>query len=189
MLQKLFEILIGALTLILISCSSAHKAEKIETQMDKKQDVGAQEELGLKNGEMVVQKKVMMGEELRRLQTEVYETEDKIYGNRKYGSQGMYGTLKECRKDLADKKNGGDGKLKWTEPMDRITDKETEFKIGLDEKDQLVGVSEEFLKDRIERFKKYKLVLQGREDELTEKLDICQTDLRSQKADLEKKEK
>jgi hypothetical protein len=186
MFKKSLRLALGAFTLILISCSSVHKAEKIETQLDKKQDVGAQEELGLKNGEMVVQKKVMMSEELRRLQTEVYENEDKIYGNRKYGSQGTYGTLKECRKDLADKKNGGDGKLKWTEPIDRITDKETEFKIGLDEKDQLVGISEEFLKDRIERFKKYKLILQGREDELTEKLDICQTEVKSQKADVEK---
>jgi hypothetical protein len=187
MIRVILKIMVGALMITIISCASKHKAEKMETAIDKKQDVGGQEELGLKNGEMVVQKKVMMGEELRRLQTEVYESEDKIYGNRKYGSQGMYGTLKECRKDLADKKNGGDGKLKWTEPMDRITDKETEFKIGLDEKDQLVGVSEEYLKDRIERFKKYKLVLQGREDEMGEKLDICQTDLKSQKADVEKK--
>jgi hypothetical protein len=63
--------------------------------------------------------------------------------------------------------------------------KEPDFKIGIDEKDQLVGISEEYLKDRIDRFKKYKLVLQGREDEINEKIDICQTELKSKKSDSE----
>jgi hypothetical protein len=125
--QFVFKISSSVITLLIsstiISCSSAHKAEKINTLIDKRQDVGSQEELGIKNGEMVVQKKVIMGEELRRIQIEVYESEDRIYGNRKFGSQGLYGTLKDCRKVLAEKKYGGDGKLKWTEPMDRITDK------------------------------------------------------------------
>lgn len=188
-MQLLFRLILSAAVLTLISCASKNKAEKIDTSIEKTQNVSGQEQLGVKNGEMIVQKKVLMGEELRKLQTEVYETEDRVYGNRKYGSLGLYGVLKECRKDLSDKKNGGDGKLKWTEPMDRVTDKEDEFKIGLDEKDQLVGVSEEFLKDRIERFKKYKTVLHGREDEMNEKLDICQTELKSRKGETAKTEK
>lgn len=44
---------------------------------------------------MIVQRKVEMIEELRRLQYEVYEKEDRVYG---------------------------DGKLKWTENMERITE-------------------------------------------------------------------
>jgi hypothetical protein len=78
---------------------------------------------------MVVQKKVMMNEELRKIQYEVYELEDRVYGNRKYGSLGLYGVLRDCRLQISDTKNGGDGKLKWTEPIDRVTDKEEEFKI------------------------------------------------------------
>ena len=41
----------------------------------------------------------------------------------------------------------------WTEPIDRVTDKEDDFKIGLDEEKKLVGVTEEFLGDRIGRFR------------------------------------
>jgi hypothetical protein len=187
--QITFVISIASILLTTTHCASKHKAENIDTKIEKSQSVGAQEEVGVKDGNMVVQKKVLMAEELRKLQTEVYEMEDRVYGNRKYGSKGKYGVLKECRMELADKKNGGDGKLKWTEPLNRVTDSETEFKIGLDEKEQLVGVQEEFLKDRIERFKKYKVILQGREDEISEKVDICQTELKSQKADNEKTNK
>lgn len=128
---------------------------------------------------MVVQKKVMMNEELRKLQYEVYELEDRVYGNRKYGSLGLYGVLRECRLQLSDTKNGGDGKLKWTEPIDRVTEKEEEFKIGLDEEKKLVGVSEEFLADRIKRFKGYKSVLDKRQDEYEEKVAICKAELKS----------
>jgi response regulator of citrate/malate metabolism len=42
-----------------------------------------------------------------------------------------------------------------------------------------VGVNQEFLKDRIKRFKNYKRVLQKREDEYQEKLDICEAKLKA----------
>lgn len=170
----------------LTACSShPHKAEKIETQIDKKSQVSGDTAVGVKDGNMVVQRKVNMAEELRRLQYEVYELEDHVYGNRKFGSLGLYGVLRDCRAALSDKKNGGDGKMKWTEPIDRVTDKEDELKIGLDEKDQLVGVSEEYLKDRIERFRGYKVILQKRQDEYDEKVAICKTELASRKHDMQ----
>lgn len=169
--------------LALAACSSnPHKAEKIETKIEKDSQISGDTKVGVKDGNMVVQRKVMMNEELRRLQNEVYELEDRVYGNRKYGSLGLFGVLKECRTSLADREAGGDGKLKWTEPMDRVTDKEDEFKVGLDEKDQLVGVSEEFLKDRIERFRGYKQVLMKREDEYEDKVQICKADLKAKRA-------
>lgn len=134
---------------VLVACkSNPNKAEKIETAMTGDQTITGSERVGVKNGNMVVQKKVEMNEELRRLQYEVFELEDKVYGNRKYGSKGLYGALKDCKLETVAKKNGGDGKLMWTEPADRITDKEEEFNIGIDEQNKLVGVSEEFLKDR-----------------------------------------
>ena len=179
--------LVSLALLALPSCSSnPHKAEKIETNMEKKDAVSGDTAVGVKDGNMVVQRKVVMSEELRRLQNEVYELEDHVYGNRKYGSAGLYGVLKNCRGQLSDKNNGGDGKLKWTEPIERVTDKEDEFKIGLDEKEQLVGVSEEFLKDRIERFRNYKNVLMKRQDEYEDKVAICKTELTGRKHDVEK---
>lgn len=168
--------------LILAACSSnPHKAEKIATNMDKSEVVSGDDTVGVKNGNMVVQRKVNMAEELRRLQIEVYSLEDRVYGNRKYGSLGMYGVLRDCRSKLSEKANGGDGKLIWTEPVDRVTEKEEDFKIGLDEKDKLVGISEEYLKDRIARFRGYRNILEKRQDEYDDKVAICQTELKSRK--------
>ncbi len=179
-------ILLFAVAVLTACASNPHKAKEIETKMDNTEKISGDTSLGVKDGEMMVQRKVQMNEELRRIQYEVYELEDRVYGNRKYGSSGLYGVLRKCRADISDPKNGGDGKLKWTEPMDRITDKEDEFKIGLDDKKKLVGVSEEYLHDRIERFRGYKQVLQKRQDEYEEKVEICKAELKSQKAQTEK---
>jgi hypothetical protein len=171
-----------------VGCASnPHKAKKIETEMERSEGLSGEESLGVKDGNMIVQKKVMMNEELRRLQNEVYSQEDRVYGNRKYKSQGLYGALKSCRAKLVSREMGGDGKLIWTEPMDRVTDKEDDFKVGIDEKDKIVGVSEEFLKDRITRFKNYKTVLQKREDEYQEKLEICDAELAAREQDMKAK--
>ncbi len=174
--------------LALMGCSSnPHKAEKIDTEMENSNSVTGDTKLGIKDGNLVVQRKTQMNEELRRLQNEVYGLEDRVYGNRKYGSKGLYGALKTCRLKLSSKEMGGDGKLMWTEPIDRVTDKEDEFNIGIDEKDKIVAVKEEFLKDRIKRFKGYKRVLQKRQDEYEEKLEICDAALASKKFDMKKK--
>lgn len=186
-MQFIFIIITGLA--VLVGCSSnPHKAEKIDTSMESSENMSKEQKIGVKDGNMIYQQKVNMAEELRRLQIDVYGLEDRVYGNRKFGSKGLYGTLKDCRKELVDKKNGGDGKLKWTEPIDRVTDKEDEFKIGLDDKAKIIGVSEEFLKDRIERFKEYKRTLQKREDEYEEKVEICEAETKAQKHDKDAKQ-
>ncbi|MEZ0392343.1 MAG: hypothetical protein ACAH59_09020 [Pseudobdellovibrionaceae bacterium] len=173
--------ILSVLGLMVVACANPHKAEKIETEIQKKEEISGDTSLGIKDGNMVVQRKVMMNEELRKLQNDVYGLEDRVYGNRNYGSLGLYGVLKNCRSELADKRNGGDGKLTWTEPIDRVTSKEEEFKIGVDENEKLVGVKEEYLKDRIERFRGYRSVLEKRQDEYEDKLAVCQTELKSKK--------
>ncbi len=188
MKNKLLIMGVLAVAVVLSACSSnPHKAEKIETKMDKNSTVSGDTKMGIKDGNLVVQKKVQMNEELRRLQNEVYGLEDRVYGNRKYGSKGLYGTLKACRLKLVSREMGGDGKLMWTEPIDRVTDKEEDFEIGIDEKEKIVGVSEEFLKDRIKRFKKYKRTLQKRQDEYEEKVDICDAAVKSKEFEIKKK--
>lgn len=180
-------VVLGLSAAFLVSgCASKHKAEKIETEMKRFETISGDTAVGVnKDGDMIVQQKVLMNEEVRKLQYDVYSLEDRVYGNRKYGSLGLYGVLRDCKYQLTDPKNGGDGKLQWTEPMDRVTDKEDEFKIGIDEKDKLVGVSEEFLKDRILRFKGYKKVLNQREDEYEDKLQICKAELRARQSKAE----
>ena len=169
-------------SLLFFGCASKHKAKDLDTSIENSQNMNSDTKLGVKDGDMIVQRKVSMNEELRRIQYEVYELEDHVYGNRKYGSMGLYGVLRNCKSELSDPRNGGDGKFMWTEPMERITDNEEDFKIGLDEEKKLVGVSEEFLKDRIDRFKGYKSVLMKHQDEYDEKVAICKTDLNAKKS-------
>jgi hypothetical protein len=176
------------LTLVIGCSHNPHKAEKIDTKVNNASAV-RDEQVGVKDGNMVVQRKIEMSEELRRLQNEVYEMEDKVFGSSRFGSQGMHGVLKKCRMDLSRKEYGGDGKLTWNEPLERITDKEEELKMGLDEKNNLVGVSEEFIKDRISRFQNYKRVLLKRDEEYRDKIDICKAELDSKKFEIEKKKK
>ena len=177
-------------TIGIVGCAhNPNKAEKIETKMDKDSAITGDDHVGVKDGNIVVQKKVMMAEELRDLQYEVYSLEDHVYGNSKYGSLGLYGVLKNCKLQLSDKKLGGDGHLIWTEPIDRVTDKEDEFKVGIDENQKIVGVSDEFLHDRIARFQEYKKLLRKRDLEYQEKVDICQADIRGRQFELEKNQK
>src|SRR5580692_6822498 len=97
-------VLVGA---VLAACAhNPNKAEKIDTKIEKSDKVSGDTSVGVKDGNMVVQRKVLMNEELRTLQNEVYELEDHVYGNRKYGSLGLYGVLKDCKTALADKENG-----------------------------------------------------------------------------------
>ncbi len=188
-MQKQRSVFFGTLMLALAACSSnPHKAEKVETEMKSQGEV-AGETVGVKNGEMVVQKKVMMSEELRRIQNEVFELEDHVYGNTRLGSKGLYGVLKDCRLQLTDRRMGGTGKLMWTEPIERLTDKEEPMKIGIDEKENLVAVTEEYLKDRIKRFQEYKRIYLKREEEYQTKVDVCKADVRTRKLDIEQEDK
>jgi len=170
--------------LALAGCrSNPNKAEPIQTHLDQSEKVTGGEKVGLKDGEMVVLDKVQMSEKLRDLQNQVYSLEDKVYGTRKLGSLGLYGDLKSCKRKLASKQYGGTGSMIWTEPLDRVTDKEEDLKIGLDEKKDLVGVSQEYLRDRIQRFQGYKTILQKRSDEFDGKIEDCNTELAQHKLD------
>lgn len=178
--MRLFILLLTPL-LLCFCASNPHKAKEIDTSMEKQKHLNNEQSIGVKDGDLVFQKKVDMAEELRRLQINVYSLEDRVYGNRKYGSSGLYGVLKKCRAEVISPANGGSGKLMWTEPIDRVTDKEEDFEIGYNDKDKIVGVSQEFLKDRITRFREYKRILQKREDEYKDKVDICEAKLKAMK--------
>lgn len=169
---------------VLVGCkSNPHKAEKVDTQLDNSATVSGMQALGLKKGEMVVMDKAAMSEKLRDLQNTVYSLEDKVYGTRKLNTLGLYGDLKSCRRKLASRQFGGTGNMVWTEPLDRVTDKEEELKIGLNEKNELVGVSEEYLRDRLARFQGYKNILQKRADEFENLISECKSQLASKELD------
>jgi hypothetical protein len=177
-------LLIGALILFAGCRSHPNRAEKIDTKLDSAEKVSGSRQVGIdKEGDMVVQDKVAISEQLRDLQNTVYSLEDQVYGTRKLGTTGLYGDLKNCLRKNSSKQYGGSGQLVWSEPLDRVTDKEEEMKVGIDDKKQLVGVSVEYLKDRLARFQGYKMILQKRHDEYDSRIEECKSTLSDKKAD------
>lgn len=173
-----------SLSFVFAGCSTnPNKAEPIQTQLEQPAPVTGEQKVGLKSGEMVVLDKVQMAEKLRELQNSVYSLEDHVYGTRKLGSLGLYGELKTCKRKMASKQFGGPGTMLWTEPLDRVTDKEEDLKLGLDEKKNVVGVSVEYLRDRLQRFQGYKTILQKRADEFEEKIETCNGEIAKKSID------
>lgn len=179
------------LTLFVCACSTnPHKAKEIETNLEHKEDAGQGVTLGLnKDGEMVTQKKMKMVDYLRILQREVYELEYEIYGNRELGRKGMFGALTDCLDEARSKKLGGDGKASALPQKSVLTSAEDfQFsKIGLDEKKELVAVTEEFLADRIKRFEGYKANYNQQRDDFEDRLRICKASLNEKKQTVETK--
>lgn len=168
----------------LAACSSnPHKAENVKTEMDKTQEVSGGYQIGLKDDQMVVQRKALVAEELRNLQIEVHTLEDRTYGgDRYYGNPGLWGVLNDCRIRLASATNGGTGKLNYIEPREYVIDDKEYSAIGIDEKGNLVTVSEEYLKDRLSRYRQYRKVLMERNRQLQDKSDMCKLELEAQRS-------
>ena len=56
-------------TLSMAACATnPNKAQKLDTKVENQSHVSGDTSVGLKNGDMIVQRKVLMSEELRRLQ-------------------------------------------------------------------------------------------------------------------------
>ncbi len=168
----IFSLMASAL---ILGCANPNKAEKIETKGEKMKAIGDNTSVGLnKKGEMISRKKVEMADHLQQLQRKVYTLEEEVYGNDEMGNKGKWGTLKECMKQANSKELGGDGKIHPSPEKRQVTKRESQLKIGLDEQGNLVGISDEYLKDRIERFNGYEEILQKDKDFYDEKIQICQ---------------
>ena len=175
--MKDFSKSIFATTLVLFvfGCANPNKAEKIDTKGEKMKSIGDNTSVGLnKKGEMISRQKVEMAEHLQQLQRGVYSLEEEVYGNDDLGNRGKWGVLRDCMKQANSKDLGGDGKVHPIPERRQVTKKESQMKIGLDEQGNLVGLSDEFLKDRIERFNGYQDILQKDKEFYDEKIQICQ---------------
>jgi hypothetical protein len=157
------------------ACSSRNKAENRDTRLEKSTTNG-QQEVGIRDGKVMVQRKVLLAEELRKLEQQTYLMEDEVYGNEQYGTAGLVGVLKDCYRKLSDPRLGGEGKLKRAPKVERVTADEDKLKFVIDEKGDLVGLTEEYLRDRLDRFQKYRKILTDRRSDVQTDLDICEND-------------
>jgi len=140
---------------------------------EKEDVISSGEKIGVdSSGDMVYQKKIMMAEEIRKLQDNVYDLEDKVYGTRRYGTKGLYGKYSDC---LKQSKPENKATLPKIDKLDRWSDKDEDIKIGVDaDKDKLASVTQEKLKERMTKFQEYRRILQQKEDEYEDNLKTCQ---------------
>lgn len=165
-------VIASSFVLLTIGCkTNPHKAEEAETILKNGQDAGGGVTVGQNDsGEVVTNRKVKLADQLGDLQKEVYELEWEIYGNEKLGRRGMYGVLRECM----DKS----GELKRLPAKSLLTKSEDKHsgKMVIDEKKNLVNVSEEYFLDRIKRFEGYKDGYENQKEDFQEKLRICKSE-------------
>lgn len=154
------------------SCKS-NKAKIVETEITQGTAVGGDTQVGVDDSDtMILQKKINLAEEIRRTRENTFDLEDRVYGNRKYGSLGLYGRYKLC----FDKKSE-DSRKNLPKPgkLDRWTDQNENLKIGYNQnKDALIALKEEKLRDYLDQLNERSQQLQKREDELNESIAQCE---------------
>jgi hypothetical protein len=168
------------LALALTGCSSSpHRAESLDLDLKNAEKVSTDTELGVKQGLTVVQRKTSMAEELRRVKIQAHDLEASVYGGPRYfGNRGLYGVLKECLMERARPENGGEGKLQpMPEERNYVISDEQESKIGLDDKGRVVGLSDEYLKDALDRYRDAIRILTTRESDYTDRISMCKLGL------------
>ncbi len=173
-------LLSGTVLIWLVGCANRNKADVIDTRLDKAAAISQQagSYVGVRDKEFVLQRKKNLAEELRSLEENVRQTDDRVYGTRAYETSGLWGKLQECRNRHKDESSDLDaGKLErfsdseyllnWADNSDAkaVVDKDSE---------KLMAISDEDLSKYITRFGKEKKRLQAKEDEIKDKLAKCQ---------------
>ncbi len=157
--------------------TNPNKPVQQDTQLEKSEAVAHDTQIGMNDkGEVVMSKKVRLADQLKDLQKEVYGLESEIYGHEEYGRKGLYGVLKKCLDE-------GD-ELKRLPARTILTKGEEDIrgKMVLDEKDQLVNVTEEYFLERIKRFESYKDAYSRQKDDFEEKVRVCEYDAKKKKS-------
>jgi hypothetical protein len=135
------------------------------------------EKVGLKDGTVKIQKTVYLEEDLNKMQREIEDLENRIYGQSKTYPGGMYLSLKECRGRLADARLGGNGVPEPMEKWEKISEKDADYNYHVDRDQNVVAVSEEDLASRITNLRKLKRVLGDTYDTFQTRLDNCEQKL------------
>jgi len=168
--------LFSFLSLVLAGCTS-DKVKDVQTELKHQEASSKDTTVGVnEDGNMVVQRNVNLAKELRRLEQQVKETEDRVYGTRAYNTTGLSGKLKKC----AATKPEGEQKKFEVDPLDRLSDTDHDLNLaedreaGVDTKTgKLIVQSEEKLSAKIKKLTKYRLKLTEKEDEIQTKLARC----------------
>lgn len=151
------------------------RTDVAQTEITPTQEISGPPSVPVQDEELIAVDKTPVTERLRDLQNSVYALEDRVYGTRKLGGLGLYGELKSCLRKMASAQYGGTGSMIWSEPLDRVTDKEEEIKAGPGEGP----------KDRLQRFQSYRSILRKRSDEFSARIEACNNELAGKTMDAE----
>ena len=162
--------------LFLAACASnPNRAERIDTKIEYAEKAGADVTIGVRGGEMIAQRQVLISEELRRAQNDSYELEANVYGGQRYlDNYGLWGALRNCNIRLAHRT----GEIKPMGEKRAYVIPEEDYQMGLDKNNQIIGLQREYLKERLERFHRYKEVLLERKQEYEDKIALCELAMR-----------
>lgn len=178
MKQSILALLIFLTSLTVIRCTS-DKVKDIHTDL-KNQEASSQDTtVGVnQDGNMVVQKNVNLAKELRRLEQELKESEDRVFGTRAYNTTGLDGQLKKCAATKSEK----DQKELQVDPFKRLSDTDHDLNLaedreaGTDAKTgKLIVQTEEKLSSKIKKLTQYRTKLIEKEDEIRTKLAKCKS--------------
>ncbi len=163
-----------------VSCSSKKKIESVNTEMEEATRVNNVTSIGKNSsGDTVIQEKVKLVDYLMDLEREVYTSEESIYGNKAYGNIGKYGALENCMTELQKKNTGKWGMVELPEKFLLTKLGEPKKKAGVDEKKQLVILSEEEITSRIKRFENYKQTYENQEEWFEVEIKNCTLKLKN----------
>lgn len=164
--------MISVVVFAIVGCkTNPHKAIEAETAIKNQESVGGGVTLGQNDkGEVVTQRKQRLADQLRDLQSNVYQLESDIYGHEEYGRKGLFGVLKECLD------SNPSGELKRLPSRTVLTKGEDKFngRMVIDENKNLVNVSDEYFLDRIKRFEDYRERYEKQKDDFEDRVRICQ---------------
>lgn len=162
--------------IVFVACASPEKKiEPLNTQLQEKQGINGSESVGTNSaGDLVYQKKMNLVNELVKIEDEVTDLQDRVYGSPDYNSKGLYGKALACRKAKALKT----GEMSFIPDKSPVVE-EDQVRVGQDAQSQkLIALTEENLVKRLERFKEYKKVLFERREQVENYIEKCEVDLK-----------
>jgi hypothetical protein len=160
-------------TILVSACASTGPRDMDKTLNNGTGETG--EKVGVRDDKVVIQKRIYLEEQLWTLKSEVDDLQRAIFGASRQDPGGIWLGLRECRKRLSDPRIGGMGKPEPMETWTNITKQDEAFFYKVDKKtNSLVGVSEEALDERLQRYQTHKRVLSTKYDEMKDKIDSCE---------------
>jgi len=177
--MKFSKLWVLAAVLLAGGCASSSKTtEKFDKDLNVRTE-DSRERVGTKDDKVIIQKKVYLEEELWKLNTDVQEMENSIYGRSRRDPGGLWESLKVCRQNLADPRVGGTGKPEQMEKWGKVSEREDDYEYKIDSRNNLIGVSEEKLEERISRYQKHKRILGDAFERFRGEMDSCESNYRA----------